>query len=337
MQSPPSSFSQTDAAKLLSEDFQTLLDFIANFQKGHTDRVTNLILQYLPQDFRGSLIRQQKERSDQKRKEEVEALVQAGCTIKEKYDLLWQQQMAKRESLKGLASASGVFKAVVSFVGGIPQVLLDFLEKINDDNGPLAEQRIRYGPAFYQLTTLSNGIHNLVATWWDADAKEGASLPSELSGEALSLIQEASSVYGAELKRVVTFMDEVFANSPFLIKPEGAMDEDCEKLNIAAGSKYEANLTVEGAGLHTCWQWRVDAGWDIDFEVYFKPEGSGDAPEDLVEIVARDRIEMSTGDHTSTGAGEYIFNWDNSFTWLSSKNLEFKIVTLPKEDEEGTA
>ena len=192
MKRPPAAsaiLSSTDAASVLGEEFQELHDFIANFQKGHTERVTNLILQYLPQDFRGSLIRQQKERSDEKRKAEVEALVAGGCTIKEKYDLLWQQQMAKRESLKGLASSSGVFKAVVSFVGGIPQVLLDFLEKINDDNGPLAEQRVRYGPAFYQLTSLSNRIHSLVATWWAAQDPKAL---SEVESTLVSLVQEAS-------------------------------------------------------------------------------------------------------------------------------------------------
>ena len=318
-----------DAAAGLASDFQGLHDFVETFQKGHTERVTNLILQYLPQDFRGSLIRQQKERSDQKRKDEVEALVAGGCTIREKYDLLWQQQMAKRESLKGLASASGVFKAVVSFVGGIPQVLLDFLEKINDDNGPLAEQRLRCGPAFYDLTLLSNRIHGLVAAWSGCDGE----LPKEASEECLSLVQEAAAVYGSELRRVVSFMDEVFANSPFLIKPEGAMD-DSTKLNIGAGSKYEATLTVEGPGLQVGWQWRVDPMCTIDFGVTFAAAGG---QQDPVEVAPVERVNEATGEHVSTSAGDYTFTWDNGFTWLASKNLEFSIAAIPKVDEEHPA
>lgn len=334
MKRPPAAsaiLSSTDAASVLGEEFQELHDFIANFQKGHTERVTNLILQYLPQDFRGSLIRQQKERSDEKRKAEVAALVAGGCTIKEKYDLLWQQQMAKRESLKGLASSSGVFKAVVSFVGGIPQVLLDFLEKINDDNGPLAEQRVRYGPAFYQLTSLSNRIHSLVATWW---AAQDPKTLSEVESTLVSLVQEASGVYASELKRVINFMDEVFANSPFLIKPEGALPSDSTKLNIGAGSKYEATLSVECEGLRVCWQWRVDPGCTIDFDVHFKPkEEEGDQGEEAV-VFGRERIGEGSGDHVSPSAGDYVFQWDNAFTWLASKNLEFHIVALPQEEED---
>lgn len=326
MKNPPANFASGDAASLLSEEFQDLHGFIENFQKGHTERITKLIVQYLPQDFRGTLIIQQKERSDQKRKAEVEHLVAGGCTIKEKYELLWEQQMAKRESLKALASSSGMFKAVVSFVGGIPQVLLDFLEKINDDNGPLAEQRIRYGPAFYQLTSLANGIHNLVATWWAATDPPSA----EFSEELLSLLQEAAAVYGKELKRVITFMDEVFANSPFLIKPEGAMD-DSTKLNIGAGLSYDATLSVECAGLQVGWQWKVDPGCTIDFEVHFQEDGS----DEKVELAPRTRVGEATGSHVSPAVGSYLFCWDNSFTWLSSKNLEYQIVALPKaEDEE---
>ena len=37
-----------DAAAGLASDFQGLHDFVETFQKGHTERVTNLILQYLP-------------------------------------------------------------------------------------------------------------------------------------------------------------------------------------------------------------------------------------------------------------------------------------------------
>ncbi|QDZ22018.1 hypothetical protein HOP50_06g45590 [Chloropicon primus] len=327
MKRPPSGFSRSSAAATLCEEFQSYHDFIEDFQRGHTERVTNLIYEYLPQDFRGTLIKQQKERSDQKRKDEVAALVSEGCTIKEKYDLLWSQQMAKRESLKGLASASGMFKAVVSFVGGIPQVMLDFLEKINDDNGPLAEQRLRYGPAFYELTTLSNRIHSLVATWWEAAAAE--QIPSETEEALLSLVQEASAVYGSELKRVVSFMDEVFANSPFLIKPEGSMD-DSTKLNIGAGGKYDATLNVECAGLQVGWQWRVDPGCTIDFDVSFTPKEDGG---EAVEVAPLERVGEASGQHTSTSAGDYHFQWSNEFTWLCSKNLEFQIAAVPQEPE----
>ena len=49
----------------------------------------------MPQDFRGSLIRQQRERSERNRQAEVDALVSAGGSIRDKYSLLWSQQMER--------------------------------------------------------------------------------------------------------------------------------------------------------------------------------------------------------------------------------------------------
>lgn len=48
---------------------------------------------YLPQDFRGTLLRQQRERSERNRQAEVDALVNAGGSIRDRYALLWRQQM----------------------------------------------------------------------------------------------------------------------------------------------------------------------------------------------------------------------------------------------------
>lgn len=49
----------------------------------------------MPQDFRCSLIKQQRERSEKRRQAEVEALVNAGGSIREKFVLLWKQQMER--------------------------------------------------------------------------------------------------------------------------------------------------------------------------------------------------------------------------------------------------
>lgn len=48
---------------------------------------------YMPQDFRGTLIRQQRERSERNKQAEVDAVVSSGGTIRDKYALLWKQQM----------------------------------------------------------------------------------------------------------------------------------------------------------------------------------------------------------------------------------------------------
>lgn len=50
---------------------------------------------YMPQDFRGTLIRQQRERSERNKQAEVDAVVNAGGSIRDRYALLWKQQMER--------------------------------------------------------------------------------------------------------------------------------------------------------------------------------------------------------------------------------------------------
>jgi hypothetical protein len=51
------------------------------------------VMTYMPQDFRGTLIRQQRERSERNKQAEVDALVNSGGSIRDRYALLWRQQM----------------------------------------------------------------------------------------------------------------------------------------------------------------------------------------------------------------------------------------------------
>lgn len=53
------------------------------------------VMTYMPQDFRGSLIRQQRERSERNKQAEVDALINSGGSIHDRYTLLWKQQMER--------------------------------------------------------------------------------------------------------------------------------------------------------------------------------------------------------------------------------------------------
>lgn len=57
--------------------------------------IISAVMTYLPQDFRGTLIRQQKERSERNKQAAVEALINSGGSIREQYALLWNQQMER--------------------------------------------------------------------------------------------------------------------------------------------------------------------------------------------------------------------------------------------------
>ncbi|RVW29783.1 hypothetical protein CK203_049988 [Vitis vinifera] len=89
----------------------------------------------MPQDFRGTLIRQQRERSERNKQAEVDVLVNSGGSIQDRYALLWNQQMERRRQLAQLGSATGVYKTLVKYLVGVPQVLLDFIRQLNDDEG----------------------------------------------------------------------------------------------------------------------------------------------------------------------------------------------------------
>jgi hypothetical protein len=53
------------------------------------------VMTYMPQDFRGTLIRQQRERSERNKQAEVDALLSSGGSIRDRYALLWKQQMER--------------------------------------------------------------------------------------------------------------------------------------------------------------------------------------------------------------------------------------------------
>lgn len=53
------------------------------------------VMTYMPQDFRGTLIRQQRERSERNKQAEIDALVNSGGSIRARYALLWKQQMER--------------------------------------------------------------------------------------------------------------------------------------------------------------------------------------------------------------------------------------------------
>lgn len=55
----------------------------------------SVVMTYMPQDFRGTLIRQQRERSERNKQAEIEALVNSSGSIRDRYALLWKQQMER--------------------------------------------------------------------------------------------------------------------------------------------------------------------------------------------------------------------------------------------------
>ncbi|GAU51706.1 hypothetical protein TSUD_391450 [Trifolium subterraneum] len=108
----------------LQDKLRHTLKSLESFQIKNAEHVFNTVMTYLPQDFRGTLLRQQRERSERNKQAEVDALVNSGGSIRDRYALLWKQQMDRRRQLAQLGSATGVYKTLVKYLVGVPE--LDF-------------------------------------------------------------------------------------------------------------------------------------------------------------------------------------------------------------------
>lgn len=193
----------TDIDKFVEDirvPLQKALKELEAFQSKNSDFVFNTVMTYMPQDFRGTLIRQQRERSERNRQALVDALVNSGGNIHDRYALLWSQQMERRRQLAQLGSAQGVYKTVVKYLVGVPQVLLDFIKQINDDQGPMEEQRQRYGPSLYCLTKMVLSIRFFLLL------SLGRFEKIKLQKDRLSVIQQAVEVYTSELEKFIKFI-----------------------------------------------------------------------------------------------------------------------------------
>ncbi|XP_013622753.1 PREDICTED: uncharacterized protein LOC106328788 isoform X1 [Brassica oleracea var. oleracea] len=311
----------------VKDNFDKALTAMISFQTKNSERIFSTVMTYMPQDFRGTLIRQQKERSERNRQAEVDALVSSGGTIRDTYALLWKQQMERRRQLAQLGSATGVYKTLVKYLVGVPQVLLDFIRQINDDDGPMEEQRERYGPHLYNLTKMVTAIRvSLTLLWERYDT-------FKLNKNQMNLLSEAVIVYTSEFERFITFISDVFANSPFFISADTAgtlgsrENEEYKEIIVQAGRTYEVSLMVESENSYIAWDFSLVQGkisMDIGFCVeYISASG------EMTLILPYHRYEADQGNFSTLMAGNYKLVWDNSYSSFFRKTLRYKVDCIP--------
>ncbi|XP_043704527.1 uncharacterized protein LOC122654484 isoform X2 [Telopea speciosissima] len=300
---------------IVLEDLKTKLHnslkILESFQSKNAESVFNTVMTYVPQDFRGTIIRQQRERSERNKQAEVDALVNAGGSIRDRYALLWNQQMERRRQLSQLGSATGIYKTLVKYLVGVPQVLLDFIRQINDDQGPMEEQRERYGPSLYSLTTMVLSIRLFLHLVW------GRFEARKLQKDEVSVLEQAVHVYTSELERFIKFIGDVFANSPFLISAEDAgtaearKADDYREIIIPAGRTHEVSLTVESVNSYIAWDFSLTQG------------------KMNMLILPYRRCESDQGNFCTCMAGRYKLIWDNSYSAFFKKGLRYKVDSIP--------
>ncbi|OIS98162.1 PREDICTED: uncharacterized protein LOC109233430 [Nicotiana attenuata] len=311
----------------LGEKFRNTLKVVETFQSRNSEFVFNTVMTYMPQDFRGTLIRQQRERSERNKQAEVDALINSGGSIRDRYALLWNQQMERRRQLAQLGSATGVYKTLVKYLVGVPQVLLDFVRKINDDDGPMEEQRQRYGPPLYSLTKMVLNIRLFLSLLWRRfEARK-------LSKDQMTVLEEAVDVYTSEFQRFIKFIGDVFANSPFFITAEesGALDarksDEYKEVSVPAGKTHEVSLTVDAINSYIAWDFALVQG-RVDMDIGFSMEFT-DLSGQKTQILPYRRYDADQGNFCTVLAGHYKLIWDNSYSTFFKKVLRYKVDCIP--------
>ncbi|XP_071697245.1 uncharacterized protein [Rutidosis leptorrhynchoides] len=326
-QSTPEDVELARVLRQLKDKFEVVLKVVESFQSKNSNNIFNTVMTYMPQDFRGSLIRQQRERSERNKQAEVDSLVNSGGTIRDRYALLWKQQMERRRQLSQLGSATGVYKTLVKYLVGVPQVLLDFIRQINDDHGPMEEQRQRYGPPLYSLTKMVINIRLFLSlSWWRFE-------DFKLQKNHISVLEEAVQVYVSELERFLTFIGEVFANSPFFLTAEeagaieGPKNDGYSETTVAAGKTHEVSLTVETINSYIAWDFTLLQG-KISTDIGFSVEHTGSSGQRTLILPYR-RYESDQGNFCTVMPGNYRLVWDNSYSTFFKKALRYKVDCIP--------
>ncbi|KAJ0027430.1 hypothetical protein Pint_35166 [Pistacia integerrima] len=266
--STPDDAESANVLEQLSQKFQKTLNVLKDFQSVNSDRIFNTVMTYMPQDFRGTLIRQQRERSERNKQAEVDTLINLGGSIRDRYALLWKQQMDRRRQLAQLGSATGVYKTLVKYLVGVPQVLLDFVRQINDDDGMIYYLHIVGNDTFFVVFLLQH--------FW---------LMHKLSRKRhqFAVLEQAVDVYTSEFERFIKFIGEVFANSPFFISAEVAggletgKNDEYKETTVPAGKNYEVSFMVDSVNSYIAWDFSLVQGkinMDIGFSLeYTNPSG----------------------------------------------------------------
>ncbi|KAG5582099.1 hypothetical protein H5410_052726 [Solanum commersonii] len=272
----------------LGEKFRSTLKSLQTFQSKNSEFVFNTVMTYMPQDFRGTLIRQQRERSERNKQAEVDALINSG---------------------------GSVYKTLVKYLVGVPQVLLDFVQKINDDDGPMEEQRQRYGPPLYSLTKMVLNIRLFLSLLWRRFEA------GKLSRSQITVLEEAVDIYTSEFQRFITFIRDVFANSPFFITAEEAgtlearKGDEYKEVSVPAGKTHEVSLTVDAINSYIAWDFSLVQG-RVDMDIGFSMEYT-------------DPSGQKTGNFCTCLSGNYKLIWDNSYSTFFKKVLRYKVDCIP--------
>eukprot|EP00762_Andalucia_godoyi_P004327 ANDGO_05497.mRNA.1 hypothetical protein len=306
------------------------LERVHKHQEATAAAVTTQVQKLLPNDWRMSIMKKKRTQKEHKNQKDLEEMMKKpSYTLDTKYDLLWQQQMERRESLAELGNSSGIKKFLIQKVGGVPQVLLDFVKQINHAEGPMEEMRIKYGPRVYSFTKLANALHIQAAVLASTDATLSSAVDQERIAHSMKVLHQ-------EIHSFMDFMYNLFEKSPFFISAADAREASGQhplaEHGIAAREVYDEHVEVasddiqHGATLSV--RFHVDHK-DIKFGIWL-----GD-----VEVVSSRSVDHKEGEvnveYKPVKAGTYIIRWDNTYSRMTSKLIHYDIQLTSKQSEQS--
>ena len=182
------------------------------------------------------------------------------------YELLWGHQMKRRETLASIGNASGLWKALVKFIAGVPSSLLNFVKTINDPEGPIEEMRLKFAPNLYQVRKALNDIHIAMCITLADPSTAGALLPS-----ITSCCDSLPTAVASYLK----FLEQVMFTAPFFVTASQLAAQSCGdgggdgkvKTTVDAGKTFDAEFDLE-ANTIIQWEFVTTNGKDISFGVF---------------------------------------------------------------------
>ncbi|XP_022966320.1 uncharacterized protein LOC111466012 isoform X2 [Cucurbita maxima] len=254
----------------LEEKLKNTLKVLVDFQSKNSEHVFNTVMTYMPQDFRGTIIRQQRERSERNKQAEVDALVNSGGSIRDRYALLWKQQMERRRQLAQLGSATGVYKTLVKYLVGVPEVLLEFIQKINDDDGrdhlAILEQAVDvYASELERFLVFIREVFNNAPFFIPADVRKGdsykeISVPAGKTYEVSISVESINSYIAWDFSLVQGKMNMDIGFSVECESPGGG------KTLILPHKRYESDQ----GNFCTCIAGDYKLIWDNTYSTFFK-------------------------------------------------------------------
>jgi hypothetical protein len=304
--------------KTVSENMSQAFDVFKHFQTTTVAEIERLVSVYMPNDFRMSMVKYGRERSEKTMQAEVDDYMAKGGDIEGKYKLLLANQMKRRESLVAMANATGIWRSLISFLGGVPPVLLDFLKSINDPEGPMEEYRLAYGPTLYSITRLGIDLKILTNALADLATADDAA--------ALKVISEASIAYRESASILTLFLLEVLRKSPFFVTDSSLLTNGDKPREVTVENRNSFQVPIQVLrGDTVSWSFETKEA-DIGFGVNFAAGGVSNTPPK--EVIASKRIsshlEKQTGTFLASSDGTITLVWDNTFSFFKSKVLLYR-------------